>query len=213
MPGPFSSPDSERDATELAARLGIRLDRVPINAMFDTVMHELRSGPCPVIDPVFGVTDENVQARLRGMVLMAVSNSSGALVLNTSNKSESAVGYTTLYGDMAGGFAPIGDVPKTMVYRLANWRNTTVPTPPIPESTLCRMPSAELAPGQHDNQTLPPYDVLDRVLDGYVNHRRSCTEIAVRESVSLEIVQQVCRMVDRAEHKRRQVVPNVRISA
>jgi NAD+ synthase (glutamine-hydrolysing) len=157
------------------------------------------------------VTEENLQARIRGNVLMAMSNKFGSLVLTTGNKSEMAVGYSTLYGDMAGGFAPIKDVPKTLVYELARWRNTQSNPEPIPEAILAKEPSAELRPGQRDTDSLPPYEVLDEVLEAYVEQDRSPEEM-VEDGLDPDVVRTVVALVDRAEYKRRQAPPGVKIT-
>jgi NAD+ synthase (glutamine-hydrolysing) len=158
------------------------------------------------------VTEQNIQARIRGNLLMALSNKFGWLVLTTGNKSEMATGYCTLYGDMAGGFAVIKDVPKTLVYQLARFRNRHDPDPPIPESVLSRAPTAELAPHQTDQDTLPPYDQLDAILKAYVEEDKSFREIIQHDRVRPETVKQVIRMVDRTEYKRRQGPPGIKIT-
>ncbi len=171
MPSPYSSPESIEDAADCARRIGMRIDTVEITRMLDAYRHSLAELFAGRADDV---TEENLQARIRGNLLMAVSNKFGPIVLATGNKSEYAVGYSTLYGDMAGGFAPIKDVPKTMVYDLALWRNATATTrgetPPIPDRTISKPPSAELRPGQKDTDSLPPYDELDPVIEAYVEH-------------------------------------------
>ena len=154
-------------------------------------------------------TEENLQARCRGVILMAISNKTGRLVLTTGNKSEMAVGYATLYGDMVGGFAPLKDVPKTLVYRLARWRNARAPV--IPERVFVRPPSAELAPDQQDEDNLPPYAVLDPILERYVE-RDQAPEDIVAAGFDPKTVARVVRLVDRNEYKRRQAAPGVRIS-
>jgi NAD+ synthase (glutamine-hydrolysing) len=158
------------------------------------------------------VTEQNIQARIRGNLLMALSNEFGWLVLTTGNKSETAVGYTTLYGDMAGGFAVLKDVPKTLVYRLAEYRNNVGDgSGVIPVSTISRAPSAELAPGQTDQDTLPPYDVLDRIIEAYVVRDDSIDEV-VALGIDRAVVQRVVAMIDGNEYKRRQGAPGVRIT-
>ena len=175
MPSPFSSPESLEDAADVARRLGIRLDVVPIDATFRAYLSAL--------EPLFegtepGVAEENVQARIRGNLLMALSNRFGGLVLATGNKSEYAVGYSTLYGDMAGGFAPIKDVPKTLVYELARWRNARDGgDPPIPQRVLDKPPSAEHRPNQQDTDSLPPYEELDPIVEAYVEDDRGPEEL------------------------------------
>jgi NAD+ synthase (glutamine-hydrolysing) len=207
MPSRYSSDHSLEDAEELSSRLGIRLDRVSIEEPF--------RGYLDALGPLFegtepGVAEENVQARIRGNLLMAVSNKFGHLVLATGNKSELAVGYSTLYGDMAGGFAPIKDVLKTLVYDLARWRNAQT-DPPIPDRVLTKPPSAELRPGQEDTDSLPPYDVLDPIVRAYVEEDRSPEEI-VAEGADADLVDRVVRMIDGAEYKRRQSAPGVKIT-
>jgi NAD+ synthase (glutamine-hydrolysing) len=179
---------------------------VDIEPLFEVFLQQLA--------PVFegfqpDSTEENLQARIRGTLLMAVSNKTGAMVLATGNKSEMAVGYATLYGDMAGGFAAIKDVPKTLVYRLARYRNNKSKI--IPERVLDRAPSAELAPDQEDQDTLPPYAVLDAILEAYIEHDKAVTDI-VKEGLDADTVAGVVRRVKRNEFKRRQAAPGVRIS-
>ncbi|HXF56849.1 MAG TPA: NAD+ synthase [Actinomycetota bacterium] len=212
MPSPYSSPESLEDAAEVARRLGIRLDVIEIGEVFKAYLAALAE--------VFAGTEENVaeenlQARIRGNLLMALSNKFGSLVLATGNKSEMATGYSTLYGDMAGGFAPIKDVPKTLVYELARWRNARAEAageiPPIPERVLAKPPSAELRPGQRDTDTLPPYELLDPILEEYVEHDRSPEEL-VEAGFDPELARRVAAMVDRAEYKRRQAPPGVKIT-
>src|SRR5207249_5161171 len=168
------------------------------------------------LGPVFAgqaadAAEENIQARIRGTLLMALSNKFGWLVLTTGNKSELSVGYATLYGDMVGGFAVIKDVPKTLVYRLARWRNVQGERPVIPEAVISKPPSAELRPGQLDQDSLPPYEVLDPVLEQYVEHDRSVQEI-VAMGYDYATVARVAQMVDRNEYKRRQAPPGVKIT-
>jgi NAD+ synthase (glutamine-hydrolysing) len=157
------------------------------------------------------VTEENLQARIRGNYLMAVSNKFGSLVLATGNKSEYAVGYATLYGDMAGGFAPIKDVPKTLLYDLCRWRNAAGPGAPLPERVLTKAPSAELRPGQRDTDSLPPYDVLDPIVEAYVEDDLGTDEIVARGH-DPATVERVTRLIDRAEYKRRQAAPGIKIT-
>lgn len=213
MPGPYSSEHSLTDARWLAEQLGIRFEVVPIRASYEAMMETLA--------PLFtsygpDTTEENLQSRLRGMVLMALSNKFGSLVLTTGNKSEIAVGYCTLYGDMCGGLAVISDVPKTMVYRLArvaNCRYGRQGMPgPIPENTFVKPPSAELRPNQKDTDSLPEYDVLDAVLSAYVERYESVPEIAADVGVSEELVRDIVRKVDRNEYKRQQAAPGLRIT-
>jgi NAD+ synthase (glutamine-hydrolysing) len=208
MPSGFSSPESVEDAVACAERLGIRIDTIAIGGVFEAYRATLR-------DPFEGrpgdVAEENLQARIRGNLLMALSNKFGSLVLATGNKSEYAVGYATLYGDMAGGFAPIKDVPKTLVYRLARWRNGSVADPPIPDRILTKPPSAELRPGQLDTDTLPPYDELDPIIELYVEDDLGIDEI-VRAGHDRATVERITSMIDRAEYKRRQAAPGVKIT-
>jgi len=208
MPSRYSSPESLEDAAEVARRLGIRLDVVSIEETFAAYLRAL--------EPLFagtepGVAEENIQARIRGNLLMALSNKRGGLVLATGNKSEYAVGYSTLYGDMAGGFAPIKDVPKTLVYELARWRNARGGTPPIPERVLTKPPSAELRPNQRDTDSLPPYEVLDPIIEAYVEHDLGPEEI-VAAGHDPAVVERVVAMIDRAEYKRRQAAPGIKIT-
>jgi NAD+ synthase (glutamine-hydrolysing) len=208
MPSPYSSPGSIDDAVEVARRLGIRLDELRIDDAFKAYQATL--------DDVFrdteeGLAEENLQARIRGNLLMALSNKFGSIVLATGNKSEMAVGYSTLYGDLAGGFAPIKDVPKTLVYELARWRNARRGTPPIPDSVLEKPPSAELRPGQMDTDSLPPYDMLDPIIEAYVEEDRS-PEAILAVGGDPALVERVVTMIDRAEYKRRQAPPGVKIT-
>jgi NAD+ synthase (glutamine-hydrolysing) len=208
MPSRYSSPSSLQDAQDLAANLGIRLLDLSIDTVFEAYLAALA--------PIFAgrapdVTEENIQPRVRGNYLMALSNKFGWLVLTTGNKSEVSVGYSTLYGDTAGGFAPLKDVPKLLVYDLARWRNAAAERPWIPEHSLTRVPSAELKPDQTDQDTLPPYEVLDPVLEAYVERELSAEEIAA-QGFDRATVDWVIRMVNRAEYKRRQSPPGVRIS-
>jgi NAD+ synthase (glutamine-hydrolysing) len=175
MPSRFSSEGSISDARELADSLGIQLMTIPIEGPF-TAFLDLFSEPFAGSE--FGVTEENIQSRIRGLISMALSNKFGWLVLATGNKSEMATGYATLYGDMAGGFAVIKDVPKTLVYRLARYRNGLGPKPVIPQSVIEKEPSAELRPNQRDADTLPPYETLDSILEAYVEEDKSVDEIA-----------------------------------
>lgn len=208
MPGPYSSEGSLTDAQALAGALCIETIELPIS---DT--HEAFLG---ALAPAFAgrpedVTEENLQARVRGTLLMALSNKFGWLVLATGNKSELSVGYSTLYGDMAGGFAPIKDVFKTHAYEIARWRNAQGPVPVIPDATLEKPPSAELRPDQTDQDSLPPYDVLDPVLAGYVEQDRSVAEL-IAGGLDEGLVRSVVGMVDRAEYKRRQSAPGTRVT-
>jgi NAD+ synthase (glutamine-hydrolysing) len=208
MPSPYSSAGSVEDAEEVARRLGIRIDRIDIDHVLRAYLNALArvfSGTEP------GLAEENLQARIRGSLLMAVSNRFGSMVLATGNKSELAVGYSTLYGDLAGGFAPLKDVPKTLVYELARWRNKQTDPAPIPDGVLEKPPSAELRPDQLDTDTLPPYEVLDPIIEDYVEEDRSREEI-VEAGADPELVRRVVEMVDRAEYKRRQAPPGVKIT-
>ena len=208
MPGPYSSQGSIDDAAELARNLGVRFEKIPIGDIVSSYLGSLQ--------PVFAnrpadVTEENVQARIRGSLLMALSNKFGALVLTTGNKSELAVGYCTLYGDMCGGLAVISDVPKTLVYRLAHYVNSRAPI--IPQSTIDKAPSAELRPDQKDSDSLPPYDILDTILEAYVEDNLAPDSIATEHNYDPALVRQVVRMVDRNEYKRQQAAPGLKISA
>jgi len=207
MPGPYSSAGSIEDAATLAKNLGIQFEVIRIGGIFDSYLEALH--------PVFAnraadVTEENIQARIRGAVLMALSNKFCALVLTTGNKSELGVGYCTLYGDMCGGLAVISDVPKTLVYKLARYVNSRRPV--IPESTLEKPPSAELRPDQKDSDSLPPYKVLDAILEDYIEENRAPEEIAAERGFDLALVRQVAGMVDRNEYKRQQAAPGLKIS-
>ena len=213
MPSRYSSEGSLEDAAEVARRLGLRHDVVPIEDVFAAYLGTLGplfAGTAP------NVAEENLQARVRGNLLMALSNKFGSLVLATGNKSEMAVGYSTLYGDLAGGFAPIKDVPKTLVYEVCAWRNAHRPGPgaaeaPIPEPVMAKPPSAELRPDQRDTDSLPPYDVLDPVLRAYVEEDRAPEDL-VAAGLDEDLVRRVVAMVDRAEYKRRQAPPGVKIT-
>ncbi|GIW08287.1 MAG: putative glutamine-dependent NAD(+) synthetase [Dehalococcoidia bacterium] len=206
MPSRFSSPGSKEDARALADALGIRFVTLPIEEPFQAMLDVLE--PCFRGTP-FGTAEENLQARIRGNLLMALSNKFNTLVLTTGNKSEMATGYSTLYGDMAGGFAVIKDVPKTLVYQLARRRNERGPV--IPETVLTKAPSAELRPNQKDEDSLPPYHLLDPILELYVEQDRSPQEI-VALGHDPAIVNHVVRLVDRSEYKRRQAPPGVKIT-
>jgi NAD+ synthase (glutamine-hydrolysing) len=208
MPGPYSSDHSVRDARAMAEKLGIQFEIVPITGTYERFMQDLApafSGYRP------DVTEENLQSRLRGATLMALSNKTGALVLTTGNKSELAVGYCTLYGDMCGGLAVISDVPKTMVYslsRIANRRNNNA----IPESVFTKPPSAELKPDQRDTDSLPEYQVLDPILEAYIEHYQTPRQIAESMHVSTELVQDIVNKVDRNEYKRQQAAPGLKVT-
>jgi NAD+ synthase (glutamine-hydrolysing) len=209
MPSRFSSKGTRSDAREIAESLGARYLEIPIDGLFGEYLNSLApylGGGTP------GVTEQNIQARIRGNLLMALSNKFGWLVLTTGNKSEMAVGYATLYGDMAGGFSALKDVPKTLVYRLAEYRNSLKPDDgPIPQSTIARAPSAELAPDQTDQDTLPPYEVLDRIIEAYVVRDQSFEEM-VASGLDGDVVRRVVGMIDGNEYKRRQSAPGVRIT-
>lgn len=208
MPSPYTSPQSIADAKQLADNLGIRLITIPINSL----MESYRSSLAEVFKGVQpDVTEENIQARIRGNLLMALSNKFGWLVLNTGNKSEMATGYTTLYGDMAGGFAVLKDVVKTEVYELARYFNLVAGRELIPVSIIEKVPSAELRPGQKDTDSLPPYELLDKVLVAYVEEDKSLEQI-VAMGVSEEITKKVIRLVDTSEYKRRQAPPGIKIT-
>jgi NAD+ synthase (glutamine-hydrolysing) len=206
MPSPWSSPGSLVDAKALATNLGIRYLELPIADPMDAFARTL-AGPFAGTQP--GVAEENIQSRIRGTLLMALSNKFGDIVLATGNKSEYAVGYSTLYGDMAGGFAVIKDVGKLLVYELARHRNGHGEV--IPQSTIDKPPSAELRPDQLDTDSLPPYEVLDAILERYVEQDRSIRQITA-EGFDDEVVRQVARLVDRAEYKRRQAAPGVKVT-
>ena len=208
MPSRFSSEGSIRDARELADSLGIQLMTIPIEEAFSTFLDLLSE---PFAGTEFGVAEENIQSRIRGLIIMALSNKFSWLVLATGNKSEMATGYATLYGDMAGGFAVIKDVPKTLVYRLAGYRNSLGPKAVIPQSVMKKEPSAELRPDQRDVDTLPSYETLDPILEAYVEEDKSVDEIAAM-GFDEELVRRVMAMVDRNEYKRRQAPPGVKIS-
>ena len=211
MPSRYSSDHSVTDAEDLVRRQGLHALTIPIAAMVDAFGKELT----PAGFPDIGLPAENLQARVRGVVLMGLSNAGGHLVLTTGNKSELATGYSTLYGDSAGGFGPIKDVPKTLVWELSRWRNAEASrlgaTPPIPENSITKPPSAELAPGQMDTDSLPPYEVLDALLDDYVEKDMGTAEL-IAAGHDPELVERVVRLVDAAEYKRRQYPPGPKIS-
>jgi NAD+ synthase (glutamine-hydrolysing) len=203
---PWGRSGSETDAADLARRLGIDCQTIAIEPAHRALLEMLA--------PSFGdrpsdLTEENLQSRIRGVTLMALSNKLGWMVLTTGNKSESAVGYSTLYGDTAGGFAVIKDVPKTLVYRLCAWRNTLSEV--IPEAVLTKAPSAELRPDQRDDQSLPPYEVLDPILEAYVEGDLTAGEL-VEHGFDEATVRLIVRLVDTAEYKRRQTPPGVRVT-
>jgi len=208
MPGPYSSPGSIEDARSLASNLGIRFELLSITEICDSYRQTLRGVFTGLKEDV---TEENIQARARGTLLMALSNKFNAIVLSTGNKSELGVGYCTLYGDMVGGLAVISDVPKTLVYRISHYVNSRRPV--IPQASLEKPPSAELRPDQKDSDSLPPYDVLDAILEDYIEDSRSAAQIAQTRGFDLGLVKRVIRMVDRAEYKRQQAAPGIKISA
>ncbi|MGB7849161.1 MAG: NAD+ synthase [Candidatus Acidiferrum sp.] len=208
MPGPYSSEGSKTDAQALACNLNIEFLTIPIAAVFEAYKQSLA--------PAFGdrapdTTEENIQARVRGNYLMALSNKFGSMVLSTGNKSENAVGYCTLYGDMAGGLAVISDVPKMMVYEIAQHINREREV--IPRSTLEKPPSAELRPDQKDTDSLPPYEVLDRILKAYIEEVKCPEEIAVETGFDLKLVRNIAALVDRNEYKRKQAAPGLKITS
>jgi len=207
MPGPYSSQGSIDDARALAGNLDIRFELLSISQVYEAYRQTLQG--------VFkgceeDVTEENIQSRARGTLLMALSNKFGAIVLSTGNKSELGVGYCTLYGDMVGGLAVISDVPKTLVYRLSEYANSRRSV--IPQVSLEKPPSAELRPDQKDSDSLPPYEILDTILEDYVEDLHSAEQIAADRGFDLELVRRVIRMVDRAEYKRQQAAPGIKIS-
>jgi NAD+ synthase (glutamine-hydrolysing) len=207
MPSKYSSEHSRSDAGDLAARTGLQFSTILIGPMVTAFLDNVE---------LTGIAEENLQARVRGILLMGLSNEHGHLVLATGNKSELAVGYSTIYGDAVGGFAPLKDVPKTLVWELARWRNAAAQargeTPPIPQGSIDKPPSAELRPGQLDADSLPDYVLLDDVLDDYVEQDRGSAEL-VAAGFDAELVRKVVRMVDAAEYKRRQYPPGPKITA
>jgi NAD+ synthase (glutamine-hydrolysing) len=207
MPSRFTSRMSREDAALQANQLGVRYDVLSIEPMFDTTLNVLKdvfAGLPP------DTTEENIQARCRGVLLMAISNKTGKMLLTTGNKSEMAVGYATLYGDMAGGFAPLKDCTKTLVYQLANYRNGVSPV--IPGRVITRPPTAELRDNQKDSDSLPPYDVLDAILEAFIEKDYSVDQITALGFDRATVVR-VLQMVKRAEYKRRQAPPGVRVSS
>ena len=208
MPSPYSSPGSIDDSRQLAANLGIRFELIGISGLFQEFTHAL--------EPLFAgtqpdTTEENIQSRIRGSLLMALSNKFSALVLTTGNKSEMAVGYCTLYGDMVGALAVIGDLVKTRVYQVCRWLNRSGEV--IPRAILEKPPSAELRPDQKDTDSLPPYEILDPILEAYVERYETPEEIAQANDFALETVQQVVRVVERAEYKRQQAAPVLKVTS
>ncbi len=206
MPSAYTAEISRVDAREMARRLGVRYDELPITPAFDAFLQTL-AGEFGDLPP--DTTEENIQARVRGVLLMALSNKFGSIVLTTGNKSELAVGYCTLYGDMAGGFAVIKDISKTMVWRLSRWRNAQHEV--IPERIITRAPSAELKPGQTDQDSLPPYDVLDAIMQMYMEEDRSIEQI-VAAGFDTETVRRVARLIGSSEYKRRQAPIGIRVT-
>jgi NAD+ synthase/NAD+ synthase (glutamine-hydrolysing) len=207
MPSQYSSEHSVKDARELACKLGIRFEVIPIGAIFDGYRKALAQLFARMPEDV---AEENLQSRIRGNMLMAFSNKFGALVLTTGNKSEVGVGYCTLYGDMVGGLGVIADVPKTMVYSLSRYVNSLKAV--IPQSTIDKPPSAELRPGQKDSDTLPPYEILDNILEDYVEDYRSAEQIAADRGYDVQVVRDVVRMIERSEYKRQQAAPGLKIT-
>lgn len=206
MPSRFSSPHSITDAAELAQRLGIRFDEIPMDGIFAAYLETLAPS---FAGTEFGLAEENLQARIRGALLMALSNKFGPMVVATGNKSETAVGYSTIYGDMVGGYSVLKDVFKTEVYALASWRNKQSEV--IPQNTIDKPPSAELRPDQKDADTLPPYEILDPILELYIEDDQSAEEI-IAAGHDPNTVRRVAQMVDRNEYKRRQAAPGVKIT-
>jgi len=208
MPGPYSSEGSKTDAQCLARNLGIQFLSIPITQVFEAYSQALKA---PFANKPVDATEENIQARIRGNYLMALSNKFGSMVLSTGNKSEFAVGYCTLYGDMAGGLAVISDVPKLMVYELAEYINRDREL--IPRSTIEKPPSAELRPNQKDSDSLPPYEVLDRILKAYIEDVKTPAEIAEEFGFDQQLVRNIALMVDRNEYKRKQAPPGLKITS
>jgi NAD+ synthase (glutamine-hydrolysing) len=208
MPSLYTSKESREDAYELSKNIGINVTEVPINNIFESYLNTLKP---EFKDMPVNTTEENLQARIRGNILMAFSNKFGWLVLTTGNKSEMSVGYATLYGDMAGGFAVIKDVPKTLVYGICKWKNQKEGRVLIPERVLWKEPSAELKPGQKDTDTLPPYEILDPILKAYIEEDKSFDEI-VNLGCEDGCTRKVIKMVDTSEYKRRQSPPGIKIT-
>jgi NAD+ synthetase len=208
MPGPYSSPGSVRDAETLARNLHIDFQIIPITPIYEAYLQALEQ----VLEgKPRDVTEENIQARVRGNILMALSNKFGSLLLSTGNKSELGAGYCTLYGDMAGGLAVIADVPKIMVYELARYVNRAGER--IPQACLDKPPSAELRPNQTDQDSLPPYEILDAILKDYIEEALSAEEIAEKRHFDLDLVRKTIRMVAGAEYKRQQAPPTLKVTA
>jgi NAD+ synthetase len=208
MPSPYSSTGSVDDSRHLAANLGIRFETIGISDLFNwynRALAPLFAGTVP------DTTEENIQSRIRGSLVMALSNKTGALVLTTGNKSEMAVGYCTLYGDMVGALAVIGDLVKTRVYAICRWLNREREV--IPTAILDKPPSAELRPDQRDTDSLPPYEVLDPILEAYVERYETPEQIAAQYGFDLELVQRVVRLVERSEYKRQQAAPVLKVTS
>ncbi len=208
MPSRYTADMSNEDAAKQAQRLGVKYLSIPIEPAFQALLGMLAE---PFAGLPMDVTEENIQARIRGLLLMAISNKSGRMLLTTGNKSEMSVGYATLYGDMNGGFAPLKDVPKTLVYALARWRNRDGEI--IPERVITRPPSAELRPDQQDTDSLPPYEVLDEIIERFVEQDQSVEEIVAETGFDAGQVARMARMIIRSEYKRRQAAPGVKITA
>jgi len=215
LPSPYTSKESTEDATDTAQRLGCKLDCIPITKAMDIFETSLKP---QLNNQLKGIVSENIQSRCRGLTLMALSNGTGNMVLSTGNKSEMSVGYATLYGDMCGGFAVLKDVYKTQVYEISRWRNKNHPVTAlgptgivIPSNVLVKAPTAELRPDQKDQDTLPPYDILDGILENLIEGDKGLYEI-VRQGYDAETIKNVWDMLDRAEYKRRQAPPGVKIS-
>ena len=223
MPGPYSSAHSLTDARDLGERLGVKTVTAPIGpghngigGVLDAVFGELGEATLGASLP--DLTQENLQSRVRGAMIMAVSNRTGAIVLTTGNKSELAVGYCTLYGDMNGGLAVLSDVPKTRVFSLSRWMNANRETigfdrAPIPENTITKPPSAELAPGQLDSDSLPDYEVLDEIVRRHIEHLQSASRIVDETGFDPEIVKRFCALIDRNEYKRQQMAVGLRVTS
>jgi len=222
MPSRYSSDESVEDSLDLADRLGIECLTIPIGEAVGTVASALdpeliAMGQLALGTQLPDLAEENLQARVRGIMMMTLSNRTGALLLTTGNKSELAVGYCTLYGDMNGGLAVLSDVPKTLVYRLADYLNEHAAEygfarPPIPQRTIDKPPSAELAPGQLDQDSLPPYDQLDQIIERYVQLHQSAATITAQTQIDGSIVERIIGLIDRNEYKRRQLAIGLKIS-
>ena len=208
LPSPYSSKSSIEDSVQLGKNLGIRLEEIPITPYFEVLKSELTQKFSGLKD----ITEQNIQARLRGLILMAYSNNTGSILLNTGNKSELAVGYATIYGDMCGALSVLGDLYKTRVYSLANWINKKFGEI-IPENIIRKAPSAELKPGQKDQDSLPPYSTLDLILENYIENCLSPKEIVEKTGIDFEIVKSVINMVHRSEFKRKQAAPVIKLTS